>query len=209
VGEFVSELKRLGYFKYCSPEAQGRMVANFLATHEEFQRGRWQLLPGEFASPGAALLGADSGRVVDLDQGRLARERARYALAAARPLLGAAGVEIGAPKELVSSDSYGVRLDGVTHEFFRLRNGRPALQGGEHEVNAARYVLDETTKLLNKVLNARGRAERTASLAELREQFEPRTRLAMVLLDDDLSYLMMWSPVIHNYCRPMRPDVFS
>jgi hypothetical protein len=65
-----------------------------------------------------------------------------------------------------------------------------------------------TAKLLNQVLKQRGCSERIATLEELQTTFSGEMRLALVLLDDDLSYLLMWSPVIRNYCRPMRPDVF-
>ena len=67
----------------------------------------------------------------------------------------------------------------------------------------------ETVKLVNQVLQRRGSNERLATLEELQsEEFErPLTaqmRLAFVLLDDDLAYLLMWTPAIHNYCRPLR-----
>ena len=39
---------------------------------------------------------------------------------------------------------------------------------------------------------------------KVRGAYEPRC--AFVLLDDDLSYLLMWSPLIHSY-HPLRPDV--
>ena len=76
-------------------------------------------------------------------------------------------------------------------------------------LNAAGFVLHETCKLLNKVLKQRQKAERIATLEELQSSFPTQMRLALVLLDDQLSYLIMWSPPVHNYCRPMRPDVFG
>jgi hypothetical protein len=116
-------------------------------------------------------------------------------------------------EELITPESYGVRLGDVTHEFFRIRKGRPAVSSGDDPFNAARYVMYETVKLVNQVLQRRGSNERLSTLEELQsEEFErPATgqmRLAFVLLDDDLAYLLMWTPAIHNYCRPLRPDVF-
>jgi hypothetical protein len=119
------------------------------------------------------------------------------------------GIEFGTLEEQLTADSYGVTLEGVNHRYFRLRKGHPSLHGGEHEINAARYVLYETCKLLNKILKQRQRAERFATLEELQTSFDVRMRLSLVLLDDGLSYLFMWSPAVHNYCRPMRPDVFK
>ena len=54
------------------------------------------------------------------------------------------GIEIGTIEEQVEADSYGVALEGISHRYFRLRKGRPSFQGGEVEINAARYVLYET-----------------------------------------------------------------
>ncbi len=184
------------------------MIGDFLEASQDFAANKWQLLEGPFASPGAVLCDPISGRVVNLDIARLANERGGYAIAAIRPLLASVGIEFGIAEEQIAADSYGVTLEGISHHYFRLRKGRPTLQGGEHEINAARYVLYETCKLLNKVLKQRQKAERIATLEELRASFNVQMRLALVLLDDELSYLFMWSPVVHNYCRPMRPDVF-
>jgi hypothetical protein len=206
--QFTAELQRLGYFRFVSGDTAACMIREFQAVYESFRSNKWQLLYGPFPSPGAAILREDSGRVVNLEAARLAKERGGYAIAKTRPLLAAAGIDLGPADETITADSYSVRIEGITHKYFGLRKGRPALLGGEHQGNAARYVIDETAKLLNKVLKQRGCAERIATLAELRTRLSAETRLALVLLDDDLSYLLMWSPVIHNYCRPMRPDVF-
>ena len=164
---------------------------------------------GRFASPGSVLCNPISGRVVNLDIARLAKERGRYAIASVRPLLASVGIELGIVEEQIAADSYGVTVEDINHHYFRLRKGHPSLQGGEHEINAGRYVLYETCKLLNKVLKQRQKAERIATLEELQTSFTAQMRLALVLLDDELSYLFMWSPAVHNYCRPTRPDVFG
>ncbi len=189
------------------------MIENFRRVSEEFERKNQIILDGPYGSPGAAILGKESGRVAELDPTRLAAERGRYALAAVRQLLTVADIELEPEEELITPESYGVRLGDVTHEFFRIRKGRPALSGGDDPFNAARYVMYETVKLVNQVLQRRGSSERLATLEERHsEEFErPLTAqmcLAFVLLDDDLAYLLMWTPVIHNYCRPMRPDLF-
>jgi hypothetical protein len=206
--QFTDELQRLGYFRFVSADTTARMIREFLTVYESFRRNNMQLLAGPFPSPGAVILCEESGRVVNLDESRLAEERGGYAIAKTRSLLALAGIELGDPLETTTADSYSVRLEGVTHDYFRLRKGRPALPGGEHQSNVARYVMYGTVKLLNKVLKERACVERIASLEELRADFSEEMRLALVLLDDDLCYLLMWSPVIHNYCRPMRPDVF-
>ena len=100
-----------------------------------------------------------------------------------------------------------LHLPATTVHFEHRGGGEFLLQGGEHEINAARYVLYETCKLLNKVFKQRQGTERLATLDELRTSFTPQMRFALVLLDDELSYLFMWSPAVHNYCRPERPDV--
>lgn len=184
------------------------MIRDFDEVSKAFADNNGQLIEGPFASPGAVLLDPKSGRVVNLNEARLAADRGRYAIDMVRPLLVSAKIEIGPIEEKVTAESYGVKLEGITHEYFRIRKGHPALPGGEHESNAARYVLYETTKLLNKILIERRNAARIATLEELENSFTAQTRLAFVLLDDDLSYLFMWSPAVPNYCRPMRPDVF-
>jgi len=206
---FIDQLQRLGFFSLMPVDAKEKMIGNFLEVSQHFTANKQQLLEGPFASPGAVLCDPVSGRVVNLDVARLAIERGRYAIAAIRPLMASVGIEFGTVEEQVTADSYGVTLEGVNHRYFRLRKGHPSLQGGEREINAARYVLYETCKLLNKVLKQRQRAERIATLEELQNIFEARIRLSLVLLDDELSYLMMWSPAVDNYCRPMRPDVFK
>jgi hypothetical protein len=206
--QFIDELQSLGFFELMPVDAKEKMIRDFLEVSRDFTANKWQLLEGPFASPGAVLCDPISGRVVNLDIARLATERGRYAIAAVRPLLASVGIEFGTVEELVAADSYSVTLEGVNHHYFRLRKGHPSLQGGEHEINAAGYVLYETGKLLNKVLKQRQKAERIATLEELQTSFSTRMRLSLVLLDDELSYLFMWSPAVHNYCRPMRPDVF-
>ena len=152
------------------------------------------------------------GRVIDLDTGRLTVERGRYAGAMARSLIARAGVELGMVEEVRSPDAYAVRLEGITQDFFRLRdNGRPAIQHGDDDRTVAGEVAGRTVTLVNKALRRRGAAERLAFLDESLPSEPPGRRLgcrrAFVLLDHPLSYLLMWSPVIHNYCRPSRPDV--
>ena len=206
---FIDKLQGLGFFKFMAGDAMEKMIGDFLEVSQKFAANKWQLLDGPFASPGAVVCDPRSGRVVDLDIGRLVNERGRYAIAVVRPLLSSVGIELGTVNEEVTADSYGVSLEGISHRYFRLRKGHPALLGGEHEINAARYTLYETCKLLNKVLRKRQKAERMATLEELQASIDMRFRLSLVLLDDELSYLMMWSPAVHNYCRPTRPDVLS
>ena len=129
---------------------------------------------GRFASPGSVLCNPISGRVVNLDIARLAKERGRYAIASVRPLLASVGIELGIVEEQIAADSYGVTVEDINHHYFRLRKGHPSLQGGEHEINAGRYVLYETCKLLNKVLKQRQKAERIATLEELQTSFTAR-----------------------------------
>jgi hypothetical protein len=210
--QFVDELKRLDYFRFAPSETEARMIENFRRVSEEFERKNQIILDGPYASPGAAILGKESGRVVELDPTRLATERGRYALAAVRQLLTVAGIELEPEEELITPEAYGVRLGDITHEFFRIRKGRPAVSGGDDPFNAARYVMYESVKLVNQILQMRESKERLATLEELQSEGleRPSTaqmRLAFVLLDDDLAYLLMWTPAIHNYCRPLRPDV--
>ncbi len=207
--QFVDELQRHGFFKLMPAEAREIMIRDFLEVPQAFAAKKWQLLEGRFASPGAVLCDPRSGRVVNLDIARLANERGGYAIASVRPLLASVGIELGVAKEQTAADSYGVTLEDIDHHYFRLRKGHPSLQGGEHEINAARYVLYETCNLLNKVLTQRQKAERIATLEELQTSFTMQMRLALVLLDDEMSYLFMWSPAVHNYCRPTRPDWFG
>ena len=168
---FIDELQRLGFFELMPADAKEKMIQDFLEVSQDFTANKWQLLEGPFASPGDVLCDPISGRVVNFDIARLAIERGRYAIAAVRPLMASVGIEFGTVEELVAADSYSVTLEGVNHRYFRLRKGRPSLRGGEHEINAARYVLYETCKLLNKVLKQRQRAERIATLEELQTSF--------------------------------------
>jgi SMI1 / KNR4 family (SUKH-1) len=205
--EFVNELGKLGFFDFVSPQTRAAIVRDFLDVSKSFAANNGQLLKGKYASPGAVLCDPRSGRVVNLDIARLAKERGRYAIRSVRPLLASARIEIGKIKEQIATDSYGITLEGVHHEYFGLRKGCPSLPGGEHKINAARYVLYETCKLLNKVLKQKKNVARVATLEEHRDMSP--MRLAFVLLDDELSHLFMWSQAVHNYCRPMRPDVFG
>jgi hypothetical protein len=206
--QFIDELQKLGFFNFVSDDVRASMIRDFYAVSQAFADSKWQPIEGPFASPGAVLLDPKSGRVVNLDMARLAEERGRYAIAAVRPLLASAGIELGPLEERITANSYGVTLEGMTHDYFRLRKGRPALAGGDHEINAARYVLYETGKLLNKLLKQKQNSARISTLEEYPTQLTAQMRLAFVLLDDELSYLFMWSGAVHNYCRPMRPDVF-
>jgi SMI1 / KNR4 family (SUKH-1) len=206
--EFIDELQGLGFFDFVSDDARANMIRDFHEVSKAFRDNNQRHLEGPFASPGAALLDPKSGRVVDLDMARLAEERGGYAIGAARPLLASAGIELGPIEERTTASSYGVTLEGIPHDYFRLRKGHPALQGGDLEINAARYVLYETAKALNKVFKQRQNSARIATLEEHQAFLSGPTRLAFVLLDDELSYLLMWTPLVHNYCRPMGPDVF-
>jgi len=205
--EFIDQLRRLDFFKYASLATSEKMVREFLLVHKQFNENQYRMVDGPYASPGAVILQEESGRVVNLSAKHLTANRGLYALKMARQLLASAGIELGVPEEIVSNDSYRVRLEGIEHEYFRLRNGMPTKSGG-NEFNIARFVLYETAKLLNKVLKQRKHKARISTLEELQTQLTGKFRLAMVLLDDDLSYLLQWTPVIHNYCRPVRPDVF-
>jgi hypothetical protein len=201
--EFIEMLKRLGYFRFVSTERAAEMIADYLETKSRF---RGALLPGRFASPGAAILTDDCGRVVRLDIERLARERGAYAIAAARSLVARAGVELGPVREVETEDGYSAELEGISREFFRMREGKPAIRGGEHAVTVAMAVIREAATLLNQVLQAKRRRERFATIMEMSSVLGG-VGPALVMLDDELAYLMMWSPAIHNYCRPIRVDV--
>ena len=205
--EFIDELQRLGYFRFVSSATAERMCRDFQTTHAEWRRsGCNVVLDAPFPFPGSVLLGEDSGRVVDLAVARLAESRAGYAIAKFRPLLGAAGIELAAVEETTTADSYSVALEGVERRYFRMRNGNPMTQGGEHQSNAAQEVLNETVKLLNAVLKARGCDERVASLLGVQNSNWRETRLGLVLLDDDLSCLLA-SPLLGYGFRVMRPDI--
>lgn len=202
-GEFIERLKMLGFFRFVSTERAAEMIADYLETKSRFKGAP---LPGRFASPGAAILTDDCGRVARLDSERLARERGAYAIAAARPLLARAGVELGQLREEDTKGSYSVELEGVSREFFRVRKGKPAIPGGEHAVNVAMAVIQETATLVNRVLVAKRRRERFATMMEMSSLIGGVVP-ALVMLDEEMAYLMMWSPAIHNYCRPTRGDV--
>ncbi len=120
-------------------------------------------------------------------------------------MLAATGIELAPLEELRSGDIYAARLEGVEHEFFAIKNGHPHREGGDVPINAVRYFLYEIAKLLTKVFASGKSPERVATLEEMGNS--GISRLAFVLLDDDLSYLMQWSPLLQN-CRPMRPDVW-
>lgn len=205
--QFIEELQRLGFFDFVSEDVRASIIQDFYEVSKAFRDNNQRHLDGPFASPGAVLLDPKSGRIVNLDMARLAEERGRYAIAAVRPLLASVGIELGPLEERITANSYGVTLEGITHDYFRLRKGRPALEGGDLEINAARYVLYETGKLLNKLLKQKQNSARISVLEEHQTLLTAQTRLAFVLLDDELSYLFMWSEAVHNYCRPMRAPV--
>jgi hypothetical protein len=216
--KFLAELRRLGFFRYATEDVAARIERDYLATFAACKQEPYKLLKGPFPSPGSALFVPDTGRVVHLEVGRLANERATYAIAMMRPLLAKAGIELEVVEELVTPDRYSARLEGITHDFLRLRNGLPTGAGSQHEGNVAMWVCNEAVKLVNKVLKQRSVPERISSQREylgtvtivkfrgksLRVQ-DPRD--AFVLLDDPMSYLVMWSGMIGNGCRPLRPDV--
>ncbi len=207
--QFIDELQKLGFFNFVSDDVRASMLRDFYAVSQAFADSKWQPVEGPFASPGAVLLNPNSGRVVDLDTARLAEERGRYAIAAVRPLLASVGIELGPLEERITANSYGVTLEGTTHDYFRLRKGRPALAGGDHEINAARYVLYETGKLLNKLLKQKQNSARISTLEEYPTQLNAQMRLAFVLLDDELSYLFMWSGVSTIIVVPCGPTCFD
>ena len=126
--QFVDELKRLDYFRFAASETEAHMIENFRRVSEEFERNNQNIFDGPYASPGAAILGKESGRVVELDPTRLATERGRYALAAVRQLLTVAAIELEPEEELITAESYGVRLGDLTHEFFRMHRVGPRSQ---------------------------------------------------------------------------------
>src|ERR1043165_1861495 len=118
----------------------------------------------------------------------------------ARTPVGAAGVELGPVREVETEDGYSAELEGISREFFRMREGKPAIRGGEHAVTVAMAVIREAATLLNQVLQAKRRRERFATIMEMSSVLGG-VGPALVMLDDELAYLMMWSPAIHNYCR--------
>jgi hypothetical protein len=202
--EFVSELKRLGYFRFVDSARAHEMIADYVKIRAVF---KGVLLPGPFPSPGATILTDDCGRVVRLDAESIANGRGRAAVAAVRPLLARAGVELGAVREIVIEKSYSLEVEGLPREFFRLRDGRPVMQNGDHALTVACAVIDETATLLNVVLGAKGRAERIATMTETRSESGGLIP-AMVMLDsDEMAYLMMWSGSTHDFCKPRRPDL--
>lgn len=204
---FMGDLKRLGFFKYAGAQAAEQMEREFFANSEANKLREGRRTRG-YSSPGAAILTEACGRIARLDCARLATERARYGLEVARGLLATAGVELAQAQEVSGDGVYGAQLEGIHQQFFRLRNGHPAKLGGEHEVNAARYVMYECAKLVNRVLQRRDRDERIATLEQWHDDKGPGEGLAFVMLDDELSYLFMWSGAIDNFCRPMRGDAF-
>jgi hypothetical protein len=208
---FCEVLDRCGFFSACTPAVACRIRAEFLALARAAGADPYFVYSGKGDSPGKALFVEETGRVARLDEARLAEERAAYAIARIRPVLAAvAGAELGSPEERVTPDAYAVRLDDVDHTFFRLKNGAPAIAGGEHRVNAARYVMYETTKLVNRWLAAHGHEARIATIEALdksADSIETRFDFSFVVVNDELSYLFMWSTVLDNYCRATRPDV--
>lgn len=217
--EFLAELRRLGFFRYATEDVAARIERDYLATCAAYRQEPYKLLKGPFPSPGSALFVPDTGRVVHFEVGRMANERAPYAVGTMRPLLAKAGVELGAVEQLVTQDRYAARMEGITHDLLRLRNGLPTGAGSQHEGNVATWVSSEAVTLLNKVLKQRGVPERIAwqreslgtyTIAEFKgKSFKAGDyRHAFVLLDDPLSYLVMWSSGMANrYCHPLRPDV--
>jgi hypothetical protein len=217
--EFLAELRRLGFFRYTTADVAARIERDYLATCAASSQEPYKLLKGPFPSPGSALFVPDTGRVVHFEVARMAKERAPYAVGMMRPLLAKAGVELGAVEELVTQDCYAARLEGVTRDLLRLRNGLPTGAGSHHEGNVATWVSSEAVTLVNQVLKQRGIPERIAwqqeslrthTVAEFKgKSFKVRDqRNAFVLLDDPLSYLVMWSAGMANrYCHPLRPDV--
>jgi hypothetical protein len=203
---FLRQLEQLGYFKYCAPERAASMKQEFLATSDKVARRAKNRMHTMDLSPGRALFVPDSGRVVDLDISGVVSGRGAYCAERLRPLMSLAGIDVGPGEEVRSNDRYAMRLAGVEHEFFKIRNGKVRMPGAEHPINLARYVMYGAAKLACKALRAKGSSQRIATLEDMNDGVIDR--LAFVLLDDELSYLVMWSAALDNYCRPMRADVF-
>lgn len=199
---FIDRLEQLGFFEYCPPATAASIRAAYLSVADVDRA----LALNRHPSPGEMLFTPACGRVIDLDIGELLRGGAKYGFDMLRPMFAAAGVAVGAAEELQEDHRYAARVDGVEQEFYKLKKGRPALPGSEHAENAARYMLYGVAKLACKVLTAHGSDERVATL----ERMSPLcglTGLSVVLLTDELSYEILWSGAINNFCRPMRVDV--
>ena len=205
---FLAELDRLGYFRYCPPDTASTIRYQFLELATTALADKTAVSTGKIPSPGCALFSKTSGRVVSVDPDELNRSQAPYAMSRLRPLLAATGIELAPVEEMGSDQLYAARMEGVEHIFFELRNGHPHIEGGNVPINAARYLLYETAKLATKVLRKRKNPARIATLEQMDPAQSRITRLAFVLLDDELSYLIQWSPLLDNFCRPLRPDVW-
>ncbi len=204
---FLAELEKLGFFRYSPPEKAAQVRHAFLTLATAIKQDPTGAVGGRLASPGTALFTNSTRRVAAVDPEELLRGRAAYALSRLRPILAATGIELAPVEELGTSDLYVAKLEGVEHEFFALVDGQPAREGGLVPINAARFYMEETAKLVTKVLRKRKSPERVATLQEMTKS-SGVTRLALVLLDDELSYLIQWSPLLDNFCRPIRPDVW-
>ena len=205
---FLAELERLGYFRYCPPDTASGIRYQFLELATTALADKTAVPQGRIPSPGCGLFTRSSGRVAVLDPDELNRSRAPYAMSRLRPLLAATGIEFAPLEEIRTNDVYGARMEGIEHEFFRLKDNHPYIEGGHVPLNAARYLMYETAKLTTKVLRKRKSPARIATLEQINPLEGKITRLAFVLLDDALSYLIQWSPLLDNFCRPLRPDVW-
>ncbi len=205
---FLAELDRLGYFRYCPPDNASTIRFQFLEHATAAQQDATAVSSGRVPPPGCALFTRSSGRVAVVDPDELNRARAPHAMSRLRPLLAATGIELAPLEETRGADVYGARMEGIEHEFFRLKDNHPHIEGGHVPINAARYLMYETAKLTTKVLRKRKSPARIATLEQMSPARDKITRLGFVLLDDELSYLIQWSPLLDNFCRPLRPDVW-
>ncbi len=160
--EFLAELERLGFFRYCSPENAAQIRHQFLNLATAAQKSDARSDYERLITPGAALFPATSGRVANVDSEELIHGGAPYALSRLRPLLAATGIELAPVEELRTTDVYAARLEGVEQEFFKLKDGHPDREAGEVPLNAARFFLYETAKLVTRTL--RSAAAPSASL---------------------------------------------
>jgi hypothetical protein len=205
---FLAELDRLGYFRYCPPDTASGIRYQFLDLATTAQQDKTAVSSARITSPGCALFTKNCGRVVMIDADELNRGRAPYAMSRLRPLLAATGIEFAPLEEIRAGDIYAARMEGIEHQFFRIKDNHPYIEGGHVPINAARYLMYETAKLTTKVLRKRKSPARIATMEQISPVEGRITKLAFVLLDDELSYLIQWSPLLDNFCRPLRPDVW-
>jgi hypothetical protein len=77
--------------------------------------------------------------------------------------------------------------------------------GLEHDVNLVQLLSTATCHLLNRWFQSQRRPERVCQVSDLIDHGD--MRFGLIVLDDELSYQMMWSVLLGCYCRVLRPDV--